>query len=116
MRGARNFEAGRAAEDHVARRYVDRGCEVLERRWRGKAGEVDMILRDRDAIVFVEVKSAPSHARAAESLSARQLGRIGTACEEYVARLSDGLATEMRVEVALVDGAGRIEVIENALM
>ena len=36
---------------------VDAGMVVLDRNWRGAAGEVDIIARDGDAVVFCEVKT-----------------------------------------------------------
>lgn len=108
-RGALAYHAGHAAEDQIVRRYEAVGCEVLERRWRGKAGEVDLIVRDGASIVFVEVKKAATHADAAERLGRRQMYRICRAACEYA-----GLSAEMRFDAALVDDAGRVEVLENA--
>lgn len=108
-RGALAYHAGHAAEDQIVRRYEAAGCEVLERRWRGRAGEVDLIVRDGHETVFVEVKKAATHAEAAERLSRRQMDRICQAACEYA-----GLAAEMRFDAALVDAHGRVEVLENA--
>ncbi|PPB79929.1 putative endonuclease [Albidovulum inexpectatum] len=95
--------------------YVARGCKVLDRRWRGKSGEIDLILADDDGVVFVEVKQASTVEAAAERLQPRQVKRILAAAEEYVARLPTGLATNMRLDLALVDRSGRIELREAAL-
>ena len=89
------------------------GAVLLERRWRGKAGEVDLILRDGEELVFVEVKKSKSFARAAESLSNRQLGRICRAAEEYLGTQRDGSLTPMRVDVALINEAGKIKILRN---
>ncbi|GIH13626.1 YraN family protein [Rugosimonospora africana] len=44
--------------ERVAVRYlVDRGMVLLARNWRCSSGEIDAILRDRDVLVFVEVKT-----------------------------------------------------------
>lgn len=115
MSGARSYHGGLAAEAGVAAHYERAGCAVAHRRWRGRGGEIDLILRDGDVSVFVEVKAARTHARAAERISARQAGRIMTAAEEFVATQPRGSLTEMRFDVALVDGMGRIEIVENAL-
>ena len=53
-RGARNFAAGLAAEDAVARHYERRGATVAHRRWRGGGAEVDLIAREGGTVVFVE--------------------------------------------------------------
>ncbi len=82
---------------------------------RGKGGEIDLITRDGEGFVFVEVKKSRSHARAAERLSMRQIRRLYDAAAEFLAQCPRGLNTLARFDVALVDGNGRIEILENAL-
>lgn len=113
-RGARACLSGAMAEDQVAAHYRALGCEMLEQRWRGSAGEIDLIVRQGDCVIFIEVKRSRSHDLAALRLDRRQMDRICGAALEYCGALSTGLLTEMRFDVALVDGTGRIEVIENA--
>lgn len=107
--------SGAAAEDRVADDFARRGLSVVARRWRGAAGEIDMICREGPVTVFVEVKSAVSFDAAAQSLLPRQIARIRAAASEFVASLPAGQDSEMRFDVALVDGIGRIEVLQNAL-
>ena len=114
MSGLKSYCAGLAAEDQVARLYTRRGCTVCARRWRGGGGEIDLVLRDGDAFIFVEVKKARDAARALERVSARQLERIHLAAEEYLGDFPDALSTPARIDVAAVDDAGRIEIVENA--
>ncbi|MGL4280383.1 MAG: YraN family protein [Albidovulum sp.] len=107
--------SGAAAEDSVAADFARRGLHVVARRWRGASGEIDMICSEGPVTVFVEVKSAASFEAAAASLLPRQIARIRAAASEYVASLPAGQDSEMRFDVALVNGSGRIEVLENAL-
>lgn len=65
--------------------------------------------------MFVEVKSAASFEAAARSLLPRQIARIRAAASEFVAGLPSGQDSDMRFDVALVDGSGRIEIVANAL-
>ena len=51
---------GRWGEDLVARRYETAGYEVLDRNWRIKGGELDLVLGRHDEIVFCEVKTRSS--------------------------------------------------------
>ena len=113
-RGRLNECSGRTAESAVAARYVARGAKLLAQRWRGAAGEIDLIFEQAGVVVFVEVKSSTTHAAAAASLSARQQLRIMTSAEDFLGTQPAGLLTEMRVDVALVAG-GVVEVIEAAL-
>ncbi len=107
--------SGRAAETQVARHYRNAGAEILASRWRGKSGEIDLITRMENVIIFVEVKSSKHHASAAASLSLLQQQRIFSAAEEYCGSLETGLLTDMRFDVALLNAAGEIEIIEGAL-
>lgn len=115
MSGSVSYHAGLSAEDQVARDYQRRGYPVAAHRWRGKGGEIDLVARDGDGFVFVEVKKSGSHARAAERLSLRQISRLYDAASEFLAQCPRGLNTLARFDVALVDGQGRIEILENAL-
>jgi putative endonuclease len=114
MSGARSYHAGLAAESAVERRYGRDGLAVAARRWRGVGGEIDLILRDGATLVFVEVKQAASHAAAAWRVTERQMARVMAAATEFVAGEPRALDTDMRFDVALVDGQGRIDIIENA--
>ena len=113
-RGRVGYLAGASAELRVAQDYERRGFPLDRRRWRGKAGEIDLIVRDGDGLVFVEVKKRRSFERAAERLTSRQMARLQTAAEEYLGTQPKGSLTDVRFDVALVNGHGEMRVIENA--
>ena len=114
MSGARSYHAGIAAEESVARFYDRSGRAVCARRWRGSSGEIDLIARQGAEVIFIEVKQSATHAEAAEHLTRRQMDRIYGAASEFLAGEPGGQLTDVRFDVALVDGAGRIEILENA--
>ncbi len=111
--GKMSFHAGMAAEDAVVAEYARRGHPVAARRWRGTRGELDIVLRDGAGLIVVEVKQAGDFARALAHLSRSQLARIYGAAEEFVAGEPLGQLTELRFDVALVDGTGRVKIHEN---
>jgi putative endonuclease len=113
-RGMVNHHAGHAAEASVARLYEDRGVTICARNWRGSGGEIDLIGRIGDEVIFVEVKQSRTHDLAATHISPAQISRIFQTVEEFVAGEPKGLLTDVRIDLALVDGQGRIEVLENA--
>lgn len=113
-RGRVNYHAGLAAEAAVARRYQDLGVAICARRWRGLTGEIDLIGRSGDEVIFVEVKQSRTHDLAASHISQAQIARIFTTVDEFLAGEPKGLLTDVRIDLALVDGQGRIEVLENA--
>lgn len=113
-RGLSNYHAGHAAEASVARLYEDRGIAICGRNWRGITGEIDLIGRQGDAVIFIEVKQSRTHDLAASHLSQAQIGRIFATVDEFLAGEPKGLLTDVRIDLALVDGTGRIDVLENA--
>lgn len=54
---ATHLETGKFGEAYAAKFLQDLGCEILLRNWRCKNLEVDLIVRDADTLVFVEVKT-----------------------------------------------------------
>ncbi len=55
--GKRNKALGARGEEAAARFLDRRGYEIVERNWTCFAGEADIIARDEDTLVFVEVKT-----------------------------------------------------------
>ncbi len=116
-RGKRNHFAGASAEECVARVYQTAGLTLLEKRWRGAGGEIDLILQEDDGtLVFVEVKASRDFAKALASISQRQVARIHAAAGEYLGLSECGLLSDVRFDAGLVDGSGRVEIHENALL
>ena len=56
MSGSTSYHAGRVAEDRVCDAYLNQGYHLLARRWRGRSGEIDLVLESDGQVVFVEVK------------------------------------------------------------
>ena len=114
-RGSVSYHAGLAAEHIVLKHYEQRGTVLVRDRWRGKQGEIDLILRDGSTLIFVEVKQSQSFERAALRVNARQKLRIYGAAEEFLALTPGGSLTETRFDVALVDQQGAVQIVENAI-
>ena len=113
-RGQMAYHAGLSAEDCISTDYERRGFPVVQRRWRGKSGEIDLIVRDGAALIFVEVKQSATFDRAALRVSDRQMQRLYAAGEEFLAGEPLGALTDVRFDVALVNGQGEVRIIENA--
>lgn len=112
--GEMAYHAGISAELRIAQDYERRGYPVARHRWRGRGGEIDLIARDGDGFVFVEVKKSRDFDRAAERITPHQMRRIFQSAEDFVGAQPRGSLTEMRFDVALVNSAGETRVIENA--
>ena len=116
MSGSVGYYAGLYAEDAVASDYSHRAHQIAARRWRGKAGEIDLIVRDGETVVFVEVKKARDFATAAMRLGRRQMDRICASATEFLAGEPRGQLTDVRFDLAMVNAIGAVKVIENAFM
>lgn len=106
--------SGALAEDSVARHLERKGMTILARRWRGKAGEIDLIAREAQCLVFIEVKQSSTHEMAAYRLGTAQQGRIMRAALEYCEAAGQAPLPEMRFDAALVNAHGRVEILERA--
>lgn len=113
-RSKMSYHAGASAELQIAQDYERRGFCIDRLRWRSPAGEIDLIVRDGAALVFVEVKKSRDFARAAERITSRQQARIYASAECFLANEPAGMDTEVRFDVALVDGHGAVRIVENA--
>lgn len=113
--GRMAYHSGQSAEAQVAADYQRRGHRLEARRWRGAAGEVDLVFSANGEIIFVEVKRARSFAKAAQRISPCQQRRICAAAEEYLGTQPAGALTPMRVDAAFVNGFGEVKVLENAI-
>lgn len=69
---------GRAGEDRAARYFEERGYRVLERNWRCRQGELDLIVASDSDLVVVEVKTRRSDAfgHPFEAIDARKRVRL----------------------------------------
>ncbi len=102
---------GRKGEDLAASFLHDLGWEIVERNYRTRLGEIDIVGRDRGAIVFVEVKTRTSSdiARPDQSVTARKQAKLRRLVEEYLVRHHQEDADVRFDVVGVTLGAGRPE-------
>ncbi|MCB1823442.1 MAG: YraN family protein [Candidatus Competibacteraceae bacterium] len=108
---------GSAAED-LARRYLEaRGLALVARNFRCRGGELDLIMRDGEYLVFVEVRSR-RHTRygtPAESVTRTKQRRLLRAAALYLQRQRLDLPCRFDVVAILqADGEPRVEWIRDA--
>ena len=75
---SRNQALGRYGEDVACRHLIDAGLQVLERNWRCKEGEIDIVARADGVLVVCEVKTRTGHrfGGAREAFTARKVRRL----------------------------------------
>ncbi|MEP6019737.1 MAG: YraN family protein [Paracoccaceae bacterium] len=113
-KGRMAFEAGLAAEERIVMDYQSRGFVVVDRRWRGRSGEIDLVAKDGAGFIFVEVKQSRSFDRALHNLTEQQVARLFSTADEYLAKKDLGSLTDVRFDVALVDQQGAFRILQNA--
>lgn len=93
---------GVVGEDFVARTLINRGLRVLDRNWRIREGELDLVVEDRDGtIIFVEVKSRSSisHGDPLDSITPQKAFRIQRLALAWLAT-HQRLGSRYRIDVA----------------
>ena len=55
-----NYQSGLEGEEQALRYLTGQGMTLVERRFRGSDGEVDLVMADGNTLVFVEVKYRPA--------------------------------------------------------
>src|SRR5271154_1723459 len=92
---------GKRGEDLACRELEHRGYAIVARRYRRRGGELDIIARDGETIVFVEVKTREDHA----------FGDASEAVTPWKQRRMTHLATEFLARHHLVDRPCRFDVV-----
>src|SRR5882724_10292623 len=79
------FQLGISAESRAAALLIAKGFRILARRFKSPAGEIDIVARRRQLLVFVEVKARADLDAAAFAVTPRQRQRIAAAAEAWLA-------------------------------
>jgi putative endonuclease len=115
--GTARGNAGAQAEALAANFLARQGLAIVERNWRRRCGELDLIARDRDTLVFVEVRlrTRGDFGGAAGSITAAKRARMIAAAGHYLARLAR--TPPCRFDAILLDALDppRIEWLRNII-
>jgi putative endonuclease len=76
---------GRYGEDRALDYLRGIGYEIIERNWRGAQGEIDLVAKDGDRLVFVEVKtrSGTGFGHPLEAITSDKLARMRRLVNEW---------------------------------
>ena len=106
-----------------ARNYLERrGLTCVARNFRSRFGEIDLIMRDRQTLCFVEVKYRKSlgYGGAAHAISASQQNRIVKTALAYLALHPDRSDPPLRFDALLIqrqaDGRETFDWIQSAFL
>ena len=96
------FQLGISAESRAAALLIAKGFRILARRFKSPAGEIDIVARRRQLLVFVEVKARADLDSAAFAVTPRQRQRIAAAAEIWLALNPDDGVRDIRFDAMLV--------------
>ncbi len=110
----RRLQLGAHGESLAAEWYEAHGYQVIERNWRCREGEIDLILRRGRSVVICEVKTRSSDAFGvpAEAVTPTKQRKLRVLASRWLEGASFR-PQEIRFDVAAVL-AGRLEIIESA--
>ena len=103
----------------AARHLVTEGMQILDRNWRCRHGEIDIVARDADSLVFCEVKTRRGAGFGApvEAVVAAKARRLRRLAAQWLA-VNDEHAPEIRFDVIGVvprrAGAASVEHLRGA--
>ena len=96
------FQLGISAESRAAAFLIAKGFRILGRRWKSPVGEIDIVARRRQLLVFVEVKARGDLDAAAEAVTPRQRQRIAAAAEAWLAATGAHGFRDIRFDAILI--------------
>lgn len=105
---------GAEVERRVAVYFEQCGYEVVDRNFLVRGGELDLVLRNGEVLVFCEVRSRAGNrwGTPAESIGPRKIRRVVLAARHWLARHGDG-GLDLRFDVVSVVGPD-LEHLEGA--
>jgi putative endonuclease len=115
MAGQNKREAGSAYERLAADFLEKRGCRILKMNYRNRFGEIDLVGKDGDDLVFFEVKERRTGqaGSAAEAVTLSKQKKICAVSDTYRFMENVSPDTQVRYDVIAIDG-NKINWIKNA--
>ncbi len=109
---------GRLGEELASRRLRKLGYEILETNYRCPLGEIDLVARDGDVLVFVEIKTRRNRplGEAKEAVHKRKQGQLSRVALAYL-KSKNLWGTKARFDVVAVgvgDEKEEVEIIRDA--
>jgi putative endonuclease len=105
---------GASAEQDAVLALCAAGYQIVERNFRCAIGELDVVARDGDILVFIEVRSRADHehGHAAEMVTAQKRSRVSRVAQAYLMDRTPSF-DECRFDVVAITDRG-IEIIRDA--
>ena len=112
-------DLGKLGEDLAVQYLTDKGYEILERNWRNIHKEIDIIAKEGDDLVIVEVKARQTdeYGEPDIAVTKRKQRMLIAAANAYILRNNLDMSTRFDiVSIVFKDGEPVIEHIEDAFL
>ena len=96
------FRTGLSAEARAGAWLMAKGYRILAKRFRTPHGEIDLVVRKRNLVAFIEVKARASLDEAAYAVTPRQQARIIAAAEAWLMAHPEHAEFELRFDAVLI--------------
>lgn len=108
-------QQGVPAENQAAAYLQQQGLTLLQRNYQTRRGEIDLIMRDQDTLVFVEVRyrRQADYGHALETITHRKQHKLITAAQYYLLTHPQAAAMPCRFDVVAIM-PGQLDWIRNA--
>lgn len=109
-----SYARGVRAEDIAAEFLAQKKYKILERRYKTRFGEIDLIAQKKNLVCFVEVKARNSEEDALFSVTPRSRKRIENAALLYLSEHPEFTSSDMRFDVIAISKDFRVLHLDNA--
>jgi putative endonuclease len=115
----RRKQTGWRGEEIAAAYLADKGCEILQRNWSCPTGELDIVMKDGETLVFVEVRTrrGDRFGTAEESVTPTKQARLVELAQTYLQEVTSSQPS-WRIDVVAVQlgrGLPQVNHIKNAV-
>lgn len=100
--GQQNYQSGLWAEYLAAMLLWLKGYRLIKSRYKTRYGEIDLIVKKRDRLIFVEVKKRQSLLKAGEAVSPQSRERIKRTAQDFMHKHSQYHHCFLQFDVILV--------------
>lgn len=106
---------GADAETRALRHLKAQGLRLVARNWHCRGGELDLVMREADTLVFVEVRSRgrSDYGSALESITARKRAHLVLAAQKFIAAHPEHSERAMRFDAVAIEGT-RLDWLRDA--
>ena len=117
--GKISYQRGRWAEQIALEYLLAKKLKLLEKNFRSSFGEIDLIMQDKNIILFIEVRyrSSNNFHTALESINKKKCERIILTSQKYLSENRGALQLDPRLDILTLSGTQEnptIEWIKNA--